>query len=167
METDYTEVKEKEQAKNTLLHTIKVAMKRCKWRQADLVRASGVNQATISRFLNGEEERQDLGNIFRILNALDLIKSDPDHASERQDRVYSYHPDHRKLHDDLELVLKSDNTEAVSVLTDVMKGVLAMIGKETEFTKLMRQVKEYLERQESSTGGGISADPAPAKKEPR
>ena len=61
---------------NSQIEQIRERMKQKGWKQADLARATGVSTGVLSRFLNDDGISDK--NLFRVLEALDFFKDEPD-----------------------------------------------------------------------------------------
>lgn|GEM_PF-5572585 len=139
------------QEKNSLLELVLKEMERRGWKQKDLVQASKVNQATVSRFLRNKQNTMELENVFGILTALGLIgEGDSNHRIIPIESV-KYDPGNADLHDALEKILRSHDLDARKTLDVVMEGLMLTIeerrGQARDIKEIRGLLRELLERE--------------------
>jgi len=108
------------------------------WTAADLSRASGVSTGVLSRFFHDDGMSAD--NLFAVLIALDLL------AGPESPAPSPYGEANREIHELVEYVLQSGNTDAVNAFKAGLGGVLMYISDKSDTAKAIANIEKMLKQ---------------------
>jgi len=140
-----TLMKDKNQEKFAFVEPIREAMKARGWKAVDLSRASGVNEAAISRLLKGGRSLS-AANLYAMMIALEFVGPPSQQTTVDNSTLMgvpspaSFKQKNIPVLQEVETVLNSDDTDAINALKTGVRGLLLMLKEKTEGVTLLREI---------------------------
>jgi transcriptional regulator with XRE-family HTH domain len=151
------EVDEESNKKFPIVEMVRNEINRLKWKQVDLVKASGVSHNAISRFLNNDGINSD--NLVKILVALGFLKEgDAGHIFPGDNLIVLSGKKYPEFHSLVDCALESDKAD--QIVTAASAYIRGVLGLDDRISEELREIKEVLYK----ILDNLSGEPTQSKK---